>query len=169
MTARVFLGLGSNIGNRQDYLTMAHNKLRAESEIQFIQSSPVFETSPWGVRDQPSFLNQVIEIETVLRPWELLLLTKRIERKAERQKQVRWGPRTLDIDILLYGNIRYADEVIRIPHPRLHERRFVLEPLASIAPDLWIPGQGATVKELLAKCQDPGSAVVYHSKSSHKT
>jgi 2-amino-4-hydroxy-6-hydroxymethyldihydropteridine diphosphokinase len=163
----VFLGLGSNIGKRQDYLTMAREKLRAQSEIQFIRSSPVYETSPWGVKDQPCFLNQVIEIETALRPWELLQLTKRIERKAGRQIKVRWGPRTLDIDILLYGNIRYADESIRIPHPHLNDRRFVLEPLARIAPDLWIPGQGVTAGELLAKCRDLGQVNVYQSKSSH--
>ena len=166
MTARVFLGLGSNIGNRQSFLTMANESLRSRTEIHFVQESPVYETSPWGVRDQPCFLNQVIEIETELRPLELLQLTKRIERKAGRQSGFKWEPRTLDIDILLYGNIRYADETIRIPHPHLHERRFVLEPLASIAPGLWIPGFGATAGELLVKCQDPGQVSIYHSKKS---
>ena len=145
---------------------MAHESLRSQKEVQFIQESPVYETSPWGVRDQPCFLNQVIEIETELRPLELLQLTKRIERKAGRQTGFKWGPRTLDIDILLYGDIRYSDEAIRIPHPHLHERRFVLEPLTSIAPGLWIPGFGATAAELLVKCQDPGQVTIYHSKQS---
>lgn len=143
----VYLGLGSNLGDREAYLRKALEKLGAAG-IRVMRRSAVYETEPQDVRDQPWFLNMAVEAETTLFPLQLLERIQNIERALGRQRRTPKGPRTLDIDILFYGKTGIRSERLTVPHPALAQRRFVLEPLAEIAPDLLHPGTGRTVREL---------------------
>lgn len=109
----------------------------------------IVETEPWGVQEQPRFLNAIAELETGLEPEDLLGRLQELERNLGRVRAARWGPRTIDLDLLLYGDRRLASETLSLPHPRLHERRFVLEGLAELCPHQTVPGLGRTVRELL--------------------
>ncbi len=144
----VFLGLGANLGDRAAMLRAGLHGL--EPEVQVKAVSALYETEPVGVLDQPPFLNAVCTARTALGPRELLEKVKAIEHAAGRRPGPRWGPRPLDIDILLYGQEITDTPALQIPHPRLTERGFVLRPLADLAPDLIIPGVGRSVRELLA-------------------
>ncbi|GAB4247698.1 MAG: 2-amino-4-hydroxy-6-hydroxymethyldihydropteridine diphosphokinase [Thermoleophilia bacterium] len=148
--ARVYLSLGSNQGDSPALLAQASRALEALPDTRVTARSSVFRTAPVGYRDQPDFLNQVVALETALDPHALLEQTQRIEHEAGRVRGVRWGPRTLDIDILWYDGKRVHDERLEVPHPRLEERRFVLEPLAELAPTLVLPS-GRTVCEALTR------------------
>jgi 2-amino-4-hydroxy-6-hydroxymethyldihydropteridine diphosphokinase len=148
----VYLALGSNLGDREARLREAAAKLEA-AEIRILRCSPVYETEPQDVRDQGWFLNAVLEAETALFPIQLLARTQKIEREMGRQLVKISGPRTIDIDILLYGNFVIRTPQLEIPHPRMTARRFVLEPLAALAPDLRLPLAGRTVREMLAEIQ----------------
>ncbi len=132
---RAFLGLGSNLGDRRELLRDAVATLGASVR----QVSPVYETDPVGGPDQGCFLNIVVEIATDLTPRALLAVCHRLETAAARVRLERWGPRTLDVDILWIDDVTVADDDLQIPHPRMWERRFVLQPLADIAPDLVDP------------------------------
>jgi len=145
----VYLALGSNLGNRSENLRSAIKNLRPEVKV--IKCSQVYETPPWGYEDQPRFLNQVIEVETNLDPNELLEYVKEIEGKIGREKAFRYGPRSIDIDILFYDDIVIDSPPLVIPHARISERAFVLIPLADLAPDFLHPVLGETVLSLLAK------------------
>lgn len=136
MVARAYLGLGSNLGDRAALIGEALAGLRAWPAIRVANASSLYETAPWGDPDQPDYLNAAVEIETVLSPLALLDACQEIERDLERVRGRRWGPRTIDIDILDYDGVARADERLTLPHPRLCERAFVLVPLAEIAPDL---------------------------------
>ncbi|MBN2102783.1 2-amino-4-hydroxy-6-hydroxymethyldihydropteridine diphosphokinase [bacterium] len=161
---RSFLGLGSNTGDREYYLNLAFKSLKEQAGILSIRSSSIYETSPWGLKDQPWFLNQVLEIKTEYPPGMLLDIILKIEQQSNRQRQKKWGPRTLDIDILLYGDLRMHDEKLVIPHPYLSYRRFMLMPLKEIAPDVWVPGFGMTVQELFNQCEDKEEITIYSNK-----
>jgi 2-amino-4-hydroxy-6-hydroxymethyldihydropteridine diphosphokinase len=142
-----YIGLGSNLGDRESLLR------RAAEEIGAVRLSPIVETEPWGYEDQPRFLNAVAELDTELPPRDLLALLLGVERQLGRDRSgPRWGPRTIDLDLLLYGEERLREPDLEVPHPRLHERLFVLEPLAALAPGRKIPGMG-TVSEALAGLQ----------------
>jgi 2-amino-4-hydroxy-6-hydroxymethyldihydropteridine diphosphokinase len=143
-----YLGLGSNRGDRLAKLREGLERLAPAVQVEAV--SPVYETEPVGVVDQPSFLNAVCRASTGLEPHPLLDWVKQIERAAGRRPGPRWGPRPLDIDILLYGDAVVDLPDLQIPHPRLVERAFVLCPLADLAPDVLVPGSGQTVRELLA-------------------
>ena len=132
--AQVFLGLGSNLGDRASTISKAIQELSALPDTTVVRSSNLYETEPWGNYDQPAFLNAVIEIATQMEPHELLRNALAIEARLGRVREERWGPRTIDIDILLYDNLVMDDPTLTIPHPRMHERRFVLVPLLEIAP-----------------------------------
>ena len=133
---RVFLGLGSNLGDRESYLQAALDRISLLPGTRLVKASSVIETPPWGVTEQPSFLNLVAEIRTGLEPEELLKAVKEIEAEVGRQATYRWGPREIDIDLLLFGNRTVELPQLMLPHPRLRERAFVLEPLEEIAPDV---------------------------------
>jgi 2-amino-4-hydroxy-6-hydroxymethyldihydropteridine diphosphokinase len=142
-----YVGLGSNLGDREALIR------EAAAAIGAVRLSPIVESEPWGLEDQPRFLNAVAELETELAPRKLLALLLDVERRLGRDRSgPRWGPRTIDLDLLVYGRERLREPDLEIPHPRLHERAFVLEPLAALVPGLEIPGIG-TVSEALAGLQ----------------
>ena len=145
-----YLGLGANLGEREVHLARAVHLLAESPAVQISRSSSIYQTAPWGYLEQPDFLNSVLEIETTLEPVALLELTQSIERQIGRQPGIRFGPRLIDIDILLYSeqSIRLEEPDLQIPHPRMHLRAFVLVPLAELAPALVVPNFSARVKEL---------------------
>ncbi len=143
-----YLGLGGNLGNREANLLAARERLQRNG-VGIDRCSSLYETEPWGVPGQPRFLNAVCRAHTALAPQELLRLAKRIERELGRLPALRYGPRTVDIDILTYDDLLLDTPDLTIPHPRLAERPFVLVPLAELAPGLCIPGLGRPVRELL--------------------
>jgi 2-amino-4-hydroxy-6-hydroxymethyldihydropteridine diphosphokinase len=146
----VYLSLGSNVGDRHQHLKRALERLAAE-DTRIVRASALYETQPRDVPDQAWFLNQVVEIETSLLPMQLLGRTQKIERALGRLTTRPKGPRVIDLDILFYADTVVATPGLDIPHPRLADRRFVLEPLAELAPDLRHPQTGHTVREMLAQ------------------
>ncbi len=132
----VHLALGSNLGDRLAHLQGALDGLRATDAITVLAVSAVYETDPVGGPDQGAYLNAVAAVETSLRPHEMLAVAQRLEADARRVRAERWGPRTLDVDVLLYDDVTLDDPRLTIPHPRMWERAFVLVPLADVAPEL---------------------------------
>ena len=146
-TITAYLGLGSNLGDREDNLRGAVSLLR--QRVSLIVLSAVYETEPWGYTSQPNFLNLVCAVETGLSPQELLELAQGVERELGRVPTFRYGPRTMDVDILLYGDEVIETPDLRIPHPRFSERAFALVPLAEIAPALVHPVLRKSIAKLL--------------------
>lgn len=146
-----FVGLGGNLGAVAATLRAATDALAQLPATRLLRASRLYRTPAWGLEQQPDFINGVVALETTLAPRELLDALLRIEREfgRERDHGLRWGPRTLDLDLLLHGDAMVESAGLRLPHPHLHERAFVLVPLAEIAPALVIPGRG-DVKSLLA-------------------
>ena len=160
----VYLGLGSNIGAREMFLNDAAGELQKLEDSRVVGCSPIYETDPIGKTDQPKFLNAVLQFETPLPPAELFSEVKRIENEIGRSICEKWGPREIDIDILIYDGLVFKDGQVEIPHPELEKRKFVLVPLRDVASDLVHPVSGLTVDELAFKCQHSGRVV----RSSHK-
>ncbi len=146
----VYIALGSNLGDRKENLRLAREQIAAP-DLRILRVSSIYETEPRDVKDQPWFLNQVIECETDLFPRQLLARLQKIERAMGRKRTVAKGPREIDLDILLFGDAVVKAPELEVPHPRLAERRFVLEPLAELAPDKKHPGTRRTIREMLAK------------------
>ncbi len=146
--AEVALGLGSNLGDRQAHLSGAVRALETWEGVRVTALSSLWETPPWGVEEQPHFLNACVLIETSLSPIEVLDACLAIERDHGRERSLRWGPRTLDMDVLYYDDVEMADDRLILPHPRMLLRSFVLAPLAEIAPDKMVGG--ATIQENFA-------------------
>ncbi|OSZ78987.1 2-amino-4-hydroxy-6-hydroxymethyldihydropteridine diphosphokinase [Chitinophagaceae bacterium IBVUCB1] len=153
LTTKVYLLLGSNEGNRLEWFDKAMDLLRAGGCVVVAQSA-VYETAAWGKEDQPDFLNMALCVATTLLPLQLLALTQSIEHQLGRQRTVKWGQRTLDIDILLYGNEVVDTPALQVPHPQLPNRRFALVPLADVAANLVHPTLHTTISGLLAVCPD---------------
>jgi len=150
----VYLALGTNLGDRPANLRAAIDAL--PPHVRVLAESPVYETPPWGVTDQPAFLNMALKGETYLAPSALLTHLKHLETQLGRTPSIRYGPRQIDMDILFYDDMRLDTPELTIPHPRLHERTFVLVPLSDIAPDLVHPLLRKTVAELRAGCDTSG-------------
>ncbi|KGP75557.1 2-amino-4-hydroxy-6-hydroxymethyldihydropteridine pyrophosphokinase [Desulfosporosinus sp. Tol-M] len=143
---RAFLGLGSNLGDRAHYLGEAISALGSPL-TEVMATSRIYETEPWGLMNQPLYWNQVIEVETSLEPLELLGVCQQIENQLGRERKVHWGPRTIDIDLLIYDNRFSKSEKLILPHPYLEERAFVLAPLREIAPELVLTS-GRSISEV---------------------
>ena len=154
---RAFVGLGSNLGERETTLRAAIGRLRTLPDIEVRAVSSLRDTEPVGYVDQPRFLNGAVELETALSARSLLGILLELERAFGRDRSTAppKGPRTLDLDLLLYGDATIDEPLLKVPHPHLHERRFVLEPLAELDPDLGIPGHGS-VQALLAGLDSAG-------------
>lgn len=151
--ARAFIGVGSNLGNREDHLTKARHLAIKIPNSRFIQSSMTYETDPVGGPEQGKFMNAVWEIETMLSARELLNELFKIERALGRERTVKNGPRTIDLDILFYEDQIFYEDGLNVPHPRLRERWFVLKPLWDIAADFVDPVTQKSICELLDECR----------------
>jgi len=146
---RAYVGLGANLGPREVTLLRAVDLLAAEPEIEVLAVSQLRETDPVGNVDQPTFLNGAVVVETGFTARDLLDALLRVEQELGRVRDgVHWGPRTIDLDLLVYGDEIVDEPGLRVPHPRLHERRFALEPLVELEPELEIPGVGKAVELL---------------------
>lgn len=143
-----YIGLGSNIGNREENLTKALEMLRSTAGIRVSAVSAYINTAPVGYTEQPDFLNTAAEVKTSLTAYELLAVCGYIEKKLKRERLIHWGPRTIDLDILLFGNLILNDELLTLPHPRMLEREFVLKPLNEIAPEVLHPLCNKSIREL---------------------
>lgn len=155
----VYLGLGSNMGDRAANLTKAIALIN-RNVGKIVKQSHVYETEPWGNPHQDMFLNQVLMLNTSLEPREMLDVLNKIERELGRERKEKWGPRPIDIDILFYGKRLIRDKGLEIPHPELHKRSFVLVPLMEIAPELEHPVLKKAIDELYMECDDPTEVVM---------
>jgi 2-amino-4-hydroxy-6-hydroxymethyldihydropteridine diphosphokinase len=159
-TYSVFIGIGSNVGDRFKHLVDAAREIKNLPETRYVWSSSVYDTDPWGKPEQPRFLNAVIEVETSLEPAVLLPKLKEIETRLGRTSSEPWGPREIDCDILIYDGLVQRDELVQVPHVDLEERRFVLVPLREIAPGLVHPITGMTMEQLASFCSDRGKVLM---------
>jgi 2-amino-4-hydroxy-6-hydroxymethyldihydropteridine diphosphokinase len=148
-----YVALGANLGDAEGSLRAVMRELSALPGILLLKSSSLYRTAPVGLKNQPDFINAAVALETELDAHALLLELFSIEQRFGRQRSIPNAPRTLDLDLLLHGDERSDDSALTLPHPRMHERAFVLAPLAEIAPSLNIPGKGR-VADLLAQCAD---------------
>jgi len=154
MVNNVFLALGSNIGNRQEYLEKAINLIKNNSDIGFVSASPVYLTKAYGITEQSDFYNCVCDIKTSLSPLELLNFCKECETNIGRTKTEKWGPRKIDVDILFYNDLVLNTEILTIPHKEFVKRDFFVLPMSDIAPNFVYPGLNLTVTEILNEIKE---------------
>jgi 2-amino-4-hydroxy-6-hydroxymethyldihydropteridine diphosphokinase len=159
----IYILYGSNLPQREAWLKRA-SQLLGQKEVAIIQKSKIYETAAWGLTNQPAFLNQALEVETNLSVQELLVLCQEVEQLCDRTRTTHWGARTLDLDIIYYGNQVIQEEGLVVPHPRLQDRRFVLVPLCEIAPEFIHPILNKNNRQLLAECRDELPVKLYLSK-----
>ncbi|OPJ57050.1 2-amino-4-hydroxy-6-hydroxymethyldihydropteridine diphosphokinase [Alkalithermobacter paradoxus] len=150
----VYLSIGTNMGDRIKNINDAIDNIRRFEDTNIVKVSKVYETEPWGYINQEKFLNICVKINTNLSPHSLLEKCQEVENILHRERIIRWGPRSIDIDILLYDDIISDDEKLIIPHPRMKERAFVLVPLMDIDPNLYI--QGENIKDILSTLKEQG-------------
>jgi len=160
---KVFLSLGSNLGNRLENLTQALENLQ-QKVGNIVKISSVYETDPWGFSNQDKYLNMVIEMMTIFSPEEILHAIKFIEQNLKRNTRLKWESRTIDIDILFFNDEIFEGNEIQIPHPWLHLRRFVLCPLNEIAPDLMHPVLQKSSYQLLEECIDKLQVSIFNEQ-----
>jgi 2-amino-4-hydroxy-6-hydroxymethyldihydropteridine diphosphokinase len=151
--ALAYIGIGANLGDARQHVNLAIAALDHLPNTRLVASSSLYRTAPMGYLDQPDFVNAVAAVDTQLDPHALLAALREIETRHGRVRDFKDAPRTLDLDVLLYEQLTLADEVLHVPHPRMHERAFVLAPLAEIAPEANIPNLGG-VAEWLGRCAD---------------
>ena len=151
-----YIGLGSNMGDRLNYILQAVQAMENSELTRVVDVSPVYETAPVGVTDQPSFLNAVAKVQTLLPPRSLITTLLSFEKSLERVRTQRWGPRTIDLDILFFGDLITSFEEVVVPHPRLHRRMFVVRPLADVAPYFHHPVIGERVVQILERLREQG-------------
>ncbi len=156
MTRNIYIGLGSNVGDRLGYLDSAVKELSELSTTKVVGMSSVYETEPYGNKDQPEFLNMTVELESNMDPDELFSGIKSIEAKLGRHRTERWGSREIDLDLLYYGNQVVNKKKLQVPHREVGLRRFVLVPLNEIAHFFIDPVRGKNISELLTECTDSG-------------
>ena len=161
MESKVYLSLGSNVGNKMAYVSEACQKLNEHGMIKIDNASSIYETLPYGNSDQGNFINLVLSINTSLRPKELFVYLKQVERAIGRNDSERWGPREIDLDILLFDDLVYKDRSLTIPHPELLKRDFVVEPLLEIEPEIYHPAEQKKIKDLLYLLE---SKTIIHKK-----
>jgi 2-amino-4-hydroxy-6-hydroxymethyldihydropteridine diphosphokinase len=154
---RIFIGLGSNLGDRAKYLQCALSELVNLHQTTVKKYSSVYETEPVGVKEQPKFLNMVAEVDSMLRPDNLVRELKEIEHRVGRTFREHWGPREIDLDLLYYGGEMLNETELHVPHPEISNRRFVLVPLKEIAAEFQDPLRHLSVEELLQRCSDTSS------------
>ena len=158
----IYLHTGSNLGDRISYLSQACEMLEQHvGEIS--KKSRLYETEAWGMKDQPDFINQALEIQSELEPEEVLFRIKKIEKEIGRQENKKWHERIIDIDILFFGDLNFSSENLKIPHPHCHERMFVLVPLMEIAGYFTHPILNLTIEELYLECEDPLEVYILES------
>jgi 2-amino-4-hydroxy-6-hydroxymethyldihydropteridine diphosphokinase len=160
-----FIALGSNLGIRYDYLMNAIKLLKHDTKIQLVNISSIYETVPVGYEDQDLFLNMVIEIKTDYNAQELLDVCLNTEARLGRKREIKWGPRTIDLDILLFNQENIVTEKLMVPHPRMHERAFVLIPLLEIQSDLFIPRMEKPLTTYLNELADKEGVRVWKQKN----
>ena len=156
----VFFSLGSNLGDRLGHLNQAF-KLIQKKIGPITHKSSIYESEPWGKKDQSAFLNCVIGLKSTLKPEECLSIILEIEKEMGRERMEKWGPRTLDIDILIYGELIISNEKLEIPHPSMCARRFVMEPFSEICPNLIHPVFKKSVLNLSNACEDTSKIIVF--------
>jgi 2-amino-4-hydroxy-6-hydroxymethyldihydropteridine diphosphokinase len=163
---QVYLGIGANLELPILHCYQAIYQLHKSACVSVVERSSFYETEPFGYEEQNWFINLVLKIQTELSPRALLRLTQEIEKNLGKNTQFKWGPRTIDIDILLYEDEQISEQDLSIPHPLLHLRKFVLHPLVEIAPDLRHPVLGKTMRELLQMCPDQKEVrnIEYHER-----
>lgn len=145
---KVFLSIGSNMGDKEQFLSMGVEELKRAQDIRNVKVSDLIVTEPYGYKDQDEFLNGCVYLETLKSPYELLDFIHQVEKMAGRERKIHWGPRTLDLDILFYDNLVMGEEDLTIPHKEVEKRAFVLEPLVQIAPNFRHPVFGLTMEQL---------------------
>ncbi|MCM3181082.1 2-amino-4-hydroxy-6-hydroxymethyldihydropteridine diphosphokinase [Cytobacillus horneckiae] len=160
-----YIGLGSNIENRLENLREAITALSIVKEINVVNSSSIYETDPVGYEEQDQFLNMVIQVETELTPFELIDACLEIEKNLGRKRLFRWGPRNIDLDILLYNHENIETDKLIIPHPRMHERAFVLIPLLEIHPNVSLPEMEQPLQRLLEAIPDRKGVRIWKRKN----
>ena len=164
MHCTAYLILGTNLGDRETYLSDARRMLSA-NDLELMESSSLYETAAWGLEEQEPFLNQAIKVSTTLSPLQLLERCQVIENKLGRQRNTKWGPRTIDIDIAYYENLIISVEELSIPQKNLENRNFALAPLCELNPDKLHPIIGKSNSELLANCSDSLNVKKIHGQA----
>jgi len=161
--SRVFIGMGSNLADRKKYLQRALSELEHLSQTSVTKVSSIYETEPVGMKNQPMFMNMVVEVDCLLRPDALMRELKEIELRVGRTWREHWGPREIDLDLLYYGGELLNETSLQVPHPEISNRRFVLVPLKEIAAEFQDPLRHLSIEELLQQCSDTSSV----RKTSH--
>ncbi|MBU7594063.1 2-amino-4-hydroxy-6-hydroxymethyldihydropteridine diphosphokinase [Metabacillus halosaccharovorans] len=165
MKNHAYIALGSNIGDREQYLIDAIKKIHNYSNIKVVNISSIYETDPVGYTDQDEFLNMVISINTDLTAFQLLSVLQETEKQLNRKRDIRWGPRTLDLDILLFNYENIEAEQLIVPHPRMHERAFVLIPLFELNQDVKIPSIDEPISTIIDQLHDKEGVRIWKQKN----